>query len=98
MTVSNGFQSPSSGDLMKPEPESDEERVTVVEAIFGAVIQVVHLSLAVGLLLVGPALLSYVTPFSFPFRNAVFLAGLALVLIVLVVTIDVVRTWRGQTG
>lgn len=98
MTVSNGFQSPTAGSLMKPEPESDEERITVGGAIFGAVIQVTHLSLAVGLLLVGPALLSYVTPFSFPFRNALLLGGLALVLIVLVVTIDVVRTWRGQTG
>lgn len=83
---------------MGPETESDEGCVTLLEVISGAAVQVVYLSVAVGLLMVGPALLSFVTPFSFPFRNAFYLYGLAVILIAVFVTVDIVRTWWGQVG
>lgn len=61
----------------------------------GTLVQIIYLSLVTSIFLLLPPLVSFITPFSFPFRNALLIYGISVIVIILVVFIDVGRTAVG---
>lgn len=76
---------------------SGDKSVVSFSFLLESVIQIIYLSIVMSVFLLLPPLVSLLTPFAFPIRNAMAIYLLSVIVIILVVTVDAGRRALGQS-